>query len=87
MAQAAPHPGASRWWVALVLARLGTGAALAVGAAFGLVLYLVNLYAFTAVFPWFAMARNWVSIFAHIVLGVATAWAYRAFATPRSVTI
>ncbi len=71
--------------LASVLARVGTGAALAIGAGFGLLLYLVNFYGFTAIFPWFAMARNWVSIFSHIVFGVATAWAYRAFATPRSV--
>ncbi len=71
--------------LAFVLARLGLGAALAVGAAFGLLLYLVNFYAFTGIFPWFAMARNWVSIFSHIVFGVLTAWAYMSFARRRTV--
>lgn len=47
-----------------------------IGAVFGFVLYLVNFYLFTGVFPWFANARNWVSVFAHIVFGAAAAWAY-----------
>jgi len=45
---------------ALVINRLGLGTALAIGAAGGLILYLVNFYGFTALFPWFAMARNWI---------------------------
>lgn len=34
--------------------------ALLAGAAFGLLLYLVNFYVFTGIFPWFSNARNWV---------------------------
>ena len=64
-----------------LISRFGTGTALIVGAVFGLVLYFVNFYGMTAVFPWFEMARNWVSIFAHIVFGVAAAWAYVRFTT------
>lgn len=56
--------------------------ALAVGAGYGLALYLVNFYLFTAVFPWFAMARNWVSVFAHIVFGLVAAWVYLRQARP-----
>jgi uncharacterized membrane protein YagU involved in acid resistance len=66
--------------LALIIARLGFGAALAVGAVFGLALYLVNFYGMTALFPWFAMARNWVSIFAHVVFGLIAAWAYARLA-------
>jgi len=61
---------------ALVIHRLGLGAALALGATGGLILYLVNFYGFTALFPWFAMARNWISIFAHIVFGLTVAGVY-----------
>lgn len=68
--------------LALLVARLIAGPALAVGAAFGLALYLVNFYGMTAIFPWFAMARNWVSIFAHVVFGLIAAWWYRARAHP-----
>lgn len=70
--------------LAFAIQRMGTGAALAVGAVFGIVLYLVNFYLFTALFPWFAMARNWVSIFAHAVFGLAAAWAYKRWAHPRT---
>lgn len=62
--------------LAVFAARRGRGVALGVGAAFGLVLYLVNFYGMTAIFPWFAMARNWVSVFAHVVFGLIAAWAY-----------
>lgn len=72
--------------LALIIARLGSGMALIVGAAFGLVLYLVNFYVMTAVFPWFAEARNWVSIFAHIVFGLVAAAAYVKLAR-RRVTV
>lgn len=61
---------------ALVIHRLSLVPALALGAAGGLILYLVNFYGFTALFPWFAMARNWISIFAHIVFGLTTAGVY-----------
>ena len=63
-----------------LIARLPSSAAIAVGIVFGVTLYVVNFYGFTAVFPWFAMARNWVSIFAHAVFGLAVAWAYVALA-------
>lgn len=66
--------------LALIIARLGFGAALAVGALFGLALYLVNFYGLTAVFPWFAMARNWVSIFTHVAFGLIAAWVYARLA-------
>ncbi len=68
--------------LAWMIYRLAVGPALVVGAVFGLLLYLVNFYGFTAVFPWFAQARNWVSIFAHIVFGLAAAWSYKALANP-----
>lgn len=63
-----------------LLARVRPGTAIAVGIAFGVTLYVVNFYGFTAVFPWFAMARNWVSLFCHAVFGLAAAWAYAALA-------
>lgn len=46
------------------------------GAGFGLVLYLVNFYGFTAAFPWFADARNWISVFAHLVYGAVLGVSY-----------
>lgn len=57
--------------------RLETSSALLVGALFGLALYLINFYAFTGLFAWFATGRNWVSIVAHLIFGVALAFAYK----------
>lgn len=72
---------------ALMLERwpMNTAMALLAGGVFGLVLYLVNFYGFTAVFPWFAEARNWVSILVHIAFGVVAAWAYGALRTRGAV--
>jgi hypothetical protein len=71
----------------LILARFIAGlrivASLLAGSGFGLVLYAINMYGFAAVFPWFAMARDWITAVAHIVFGVALAGAYRVAAGPR----
>lgn len=61
---------------ALMITRMSLGPAMALGGVGGLILYLVNFYGFTALFPWFAMARNWISIFAHVVFGVTAAGVY-----------
>jgi hypothetical protein len=45
-----------------------------------LVIYFVNFYGFAAIWPWFAQARNWVSILSHITFGVVLAWSYKAIA-------
>ena len=66
--------------LALIINRFGSGIAILIGAIFGLVLYLINFYGFTAIFPWFAMGRNWISIFSHIVFGAVAAWAYKTLA-------
>jgi hypothetical protein len=64
--------GLSLWY-------LSFGAALALGGAFGLLVYLVNFYPVPAIlFPWFAMARNWITISSHVVFGAVLAWAYLA---------
>ncbi|HEV8599015.1 MAG TPA: hypothetical protein VGQ69_06615 [Gemmatimonadales bacterium] len=68
--------------LAVLLAGRRRGAAIWIGAAFGLVLYLVNFYVFTALFPWFAMARNWVSVFSHVMFGLVSGWAYVAIRGP-----
>ena len=56
------------------------GIAVGLGAVFGLVVYFVNFYGMTAVFPWFAMARGWIGIFAHIVYGAVLGWVYALIA-------
>lgn len=53
-----------------------TGSAVMAGLVFGLVLYVVNFYVFTGFFAWFAEARNWVSVVAHLVFGATAALVY-----------
>jgi len=60
------------------------GVASIVGLIFGLAIYAVNFYGFTALFPWFAMARNGISIFAHAMFGLVLGYSYRRLA-PRVV--
>ena len=64
---------------AQVAGRLSTPLAIAAGAAFGLAIYALHFYGFTSVFPWFAMARNGITIASHLAFGIALAWSYRAF--------
>lgn len=63
--------------LALFINRLKLGTAALAGAIFGLAVYLINFYGFTALFPWFEMARNWVSIFAHMMFGAVAALSYK----------
>ena len=53
-----------------------TAMASLVGAVFGLAMYLLNFYGMTRFFPWFAEARNWVSVVSHLVFGVVVADTY-----------
>lgn len=64
--------------------RMNLLTALVAGTVFGLVIYLVGFYLMTPVFPWFAMARGGVSIFAHAMFGLVLGWAYHAIAGQRS---
>jgi hypothetical protein len=52
------------------------GLAALIGIGFGLLLYLVNFFVFTGIFPWFAEARNWVSVLAHMAFGGVAATSY-----------
>lgn len=70
--------------LSVMINRSGPGVAVLAGAMFGLGLYVVNFYVFTAVFPWFAGARNWVTVLNHLVFGFVVVWSYKAIAvTPR----
>jgi len=52
---------------------LRTGTALIAGALYGIAIYVVNLYLLAVIFPWFAAARDWVALIAHVVFGVVLA--------------
>ena len=57
--------------------KLGMAASIAGGVIFGLAVYIVNFYGFTALFPWFAMARGPIGIFAHAVFGAVAGGVYQ----------
>jgi hypothetical protein len=59
--------------------RLRTGPNLLAGGLYGLAIYLINLHGFTLLFPWFAVARDWVTLIAHLVFGVALVGGCRVF--------
>ncbi|OXI29006.1 sodium:proline symporter [Burkholderia sp. AU16741] len=65
---------------AAVLARLvrslSGAVALFAGGAFGLLLYGVNLYGFTAIFPWFIPVRGAITLVAHLIFGITAAAVY-----------
>ena len=66
---------------------LSTGTALLVGAVFGLAIYFINFFGFTGVFPWFAMARNWVGVFSHIMFGLIAVYSFRKMYHPVAVSV
>lgn len=71
--------------IAAAVHRSGPTAGVMVGAMAGLVLYTVNYYAFTAVFPWFVSGRTWVTVFAHLIFGFVGAWIYKTVQTRSSL--
>lgn len=66
----------------LIISRLTlhTLAATVAGAVFGVIIYYVNFYGFTAIFPWFAMARGGISLFSHLMFGAVLGGVYSAIA-------
>lgn len=64
--------------LAFFITRLDTGMAVIAGAVYGLALYYINFYGFTRWFPWFADARDWISIVNHIVQSALMAYLYKA---------
>lgn len=63
--------------------KLSAGLSTLAGIVFGLIVYLVNFYGFTEVFPWFAMARTPITLITHLVFGAVLGWMLRTrqFAT------
>lgn len=59
---------------AYLVGRLTTLRAIVGGASYGLAVYAINMYGFTLLFPWFAVARDWVTLATHVVFGITLAW-------------
>ena len=62
--------------LAAAIGRLSMRAGLAAGTLFGLVLYVVNMYGFTALFPWFEATRDGITAIAHVAFGAAASATY-----------
>jgi hypothetical protein len=58
------------------------GAAMLAGAVFGLLLYLLNFYIISALFPWFADMRSWATLIAHLIFGMAASLMYMKLERP-----
>ncbi len=61
--------------------KMSLATAIIAGTIFGLLIYFVNFYLMTAVFPWFAMARGGIAAFAHAMFGFVLGWVYHAVAS------
>ncbi|MDG0066659.1 sodium:proline symporter [Burkholderia sp. IO2] len=59
-----------------VIRHLSLGPALLAGGVFGLLLYGVNLYGFTTIFPWFTAVRDTITLIAHLMFGITAAAVY-----------
>ncbi len=62
---------------AVFVARLNVVPSILAGCLFGLFLFGVNMYGFTAFFPWFEASRDWITAATHVSFGVTAAGAYK----------
>ena len=70
--------------LSVFISRLSTLLSLLAGAVFGLFLYAVNMYGFTFLYPWFAVARDWITATTHVVFGLVVVAIYKTRPTTTS---
>ncbi|AJP57054.1 hypothetical protein UC34_08670 [Pandoraea vervacti] len=46
------------------------------GGVFGLVVYIVNFYVMTQIFPWFMESRGWAMLAGHLIFGAFAGYMY-----------
>lgn len=56
--------------------------ALAAGAVFGLLLYVLNFYGMAGVYTWFVALRGWPTAIAHVIFGMTAAFIYLKLERP-----
>lgn len=64
--------------LAFFMIRLPRLSGILAGSLFGLALFSMNMYGFTALFPWFVLSRDWITAAAHVAFGLSGALAYPA---------
>lgn len=72
-------------WIFFLLARYVQPVArqpLSTGIGFGLLLYVVNMYGFTLLMPWFSLVRDSITVAAHGVFGLCLGLLVRANTRP-----
>src|SRR5512134_72508 len=66
--------------IAAVSAPLGLDSRLSLavltGAAFGVVLYVINFHVMTTFFPWFTQIRGWTTLLINLIFGISTTLLY-----------
>ena len=68
------HVGLSVLFAALLFPfadRWSSAVAMLAGAAFGALLYVLNLHVLTGLFPWFTVARGAIALAAHLAFGIS----------------
>lgn len=60
-----------------MVAHLPMRSALLAGGILGLVIFFINMYGFTVLFPWFAVSRDWITAIAHLFFGMSAALIYK----------
>jgi len=71
--------------IAVSINRLNMIKAVCLGAVAGLLLFMINMWGFTVLFPWFAASRDTATAIAHIGFGITAAACYR-YAQPLGIT-
>jgi uncharacterized membrane protein YagU involved in acid resistance len=70
--------------LARLLSRVGTMFSLLAGSIYGLLIYTVNMYGVTAIFPWFSEVRDWITVVTHVVFGISLAGTYKVLSRAHS---
>ncbi len=71
--------------LACLISRCALPCAVLVGGVWGLSLYVINLHGFVQLFPWFEVARDWITFLTHVAFGISAAVVYRILADHRYV--
>ncbi len=73
------------WLIALIFHRWGMIVGFIGGALMGVVIYVMNFYTFSLLFPWMIPYRNWMILLAHIFFGALAGLLYELFEDERLI--